>query len=294
MLHRGSGSFDFDGVGVRHRHSKRHKKSKGHRGKKRDCLSLSLEPNDDEDPSPHPLSRAAKVQSAYIPSSSLPTSSPDYSGKQDPSPVQGETAKISPNRGLTKAVVTDLDGFAWGGDGGGASVDKTLPSSAIPRETVAQPTQSSGEATDRSSSSISTEPSAVRNTPQLTTAGGVVLRRRISLPEDTLRSRSSGSLQFVRELGLVQIKEDDTRGLRPRSAVLLSDGSEPDLTTAVVRATMSRQKARLSKAMKRQSTDFGEGVRSNSSMALNTRSETSPVDSFKNGETKIGKGRLIY
>lgn len=300
-LHRGSVNFDFNramGEGGKHHHSKRHKKSKGHRGRKRDCFSLNLEPNDNDDPSPHPLCRATMVKSAHTPTSCLPTSSADCSGKQDNSP-EGGTTKISPSRGLTKAVVTDLDGFgAWGGDFYDlASVDKTLPSSAVPRETAAQPTQSSSVATDESSSGTSTEPSAAHNnTPTRTTDGGVVLRRGISLPEGTSRRGSNGSLQFVRELGLVQIKEDGTRGLRPRSAVLLSDSSEPDLMAVVVRAAMSSsngQKALLSKAMKRRSTDFGERVKSNSSLTLHATSDTDPVDCFKNGDAKIGKGRPI-
>ena len=301
-LSRGSASFDFDGVGdgggVRHRHSKRHKKSKGHKAKRRDRFSLSLDPNDEDDPSPHPLSRATRVRSFHF-GSSLPASSlssPPSSDKPDTGAAQGKTRKSPPRGGPvlpTKAVVTDLDGFAWGD---AASVDTTLPSSASNGASARSP--SSVAPLDKSSSfdSSTTAPEAVQYRSRSSSAGRVVLRRGSSLPEEpTAGRRTSGNVQFVRELGLVQIKEEGTRGLRPRSAILLSE-SEKDLPAAVQAAmtTGSGQMALLTKAMKRGSTDFSERVRSSSSMTLHTLSETDPVNGFDGGGTPSGKGRQVY
>lgn len=279
---RGSESFDgvFHNHDEGHRHSKRHKKSKGHKQKRKDRLSLSLEP---EDESKHPLARSrfhSVNQPAHLSASS--PNSPLHS-KQD----FVETSKTTP-RGLTQAQVTDLDGFSWGGANGVASVDSTLPSSAKAFSTSAG-----------TSSTVATRISGSRKTVATPDdSGGIaVLRRRISLPEELNRRRSSGSLQFVQELGLLQIKEEGTRGLRPRSAVLLSD-SEQDLSSAVQAAmtsAVSGQRVLLSKAMKTRNAGFaGERAKSNSSMTLHALSETDNVESSKSSSFATGKGQQFH
>ena len=298
---RGSGSFNFNGEGdgEEHRRSKRHKKSKGSKSKRRDRLSLSLDPTEPET-SPHPLSRTTKVRSVHIPSS-LPASSPS------PPPHSGDKTDLSqrksPPRGLTKAVVTDLDGLAWGGGGRheheAASVDSTLPSSADIQRVVQRSAASSIAEVDKSDSTgiinTSARSPAATSDSGCHSSSGVVLRRGFSLPEQSTEARRphSGNIQFVRELGLVQIVEEGTRGLRPRSAVLLSD-SEKDFSAGGMLSSGSGQMALLTKAMKRRSTDFSERLRSSSSMTLHSLAEAGgAVDGFNAGNT-TGKGRQNY
>ena len=298
VMRRGSGSFDFDGAEGKHHHHHRHSKHhhKKSKGKRRDRLSLSLEPDEQ---TPHPLSRATKVQSVHLSHNLTISTSMDQSPppadtgsgtRADTRQVLGETDKNLPKR----AIVTDLDGFPGGGDRGEASVDSTSPSNDV---TAQQPATSSTTAVESNSASLDdtkkTAPAAVALYANTSNHGtGVVLRRGHSLPEAHTQQKrdSSGGLKFVRELGLVQIREEGTRGLRPRSALLLSD-SEQDLTAAVKAAISSPgsgQAALLNKAIKRRSVDFGERRRSSSSITLHTLSEMDAVESFEDSSS-IGR-----
>ena len=299
-LWRTSGSFD-EAPG--NHHSKhRHKKSKGHKAKRRDRLSLSLDPQDGDESFSHPLSKSTRPR---IKSMNLSSSPPTDSLEE----TDVETSVSLKGLGLsTSAGVTDLDGFAWGGGGGRqdtnvdscsvASVDSTfIPSSATTHPPLSSYGYGANLAARRLFYARTNSESGATAVTLDTSAGAAVLRRRVSLPEDELsRRRSCSALQFVQELGLVQIKEEGTRGLRPRSAVLLSD-SEQDLNAAVQAAmsTGSGQKALLSKAMKRGSTELSDRVKSSSSMTLHTLSETDtvPAESFANG-TPTGKGQQFY
>ena len=295
-------SLDSEAPGNHHSRHK-HKKSKGHKVKRRDRLSLSLDPSQEDESSAsyrHPLSKSTRprIQSMNL-SGTFSSSSPP------PEEVDAETSVTLKGLGLsTSAGVTDLDGFVWGGGGNTvdscsasvASVDTTSPSSAITRPPVSTYGKPSAVANVKGVAFIRTnsESGAATQTHH-TIAGDAVLRRRVSLPEDDLiRRRScSGALQLVQEVGLVQIQEEGTRGLRPRSAVFLSE-SEQDLSAAVQAALSSGsgQKALLSKAMKRRSTELSDRVRSSSSMTLHTLSETDPVKSFSG--TSTGKGQQFY
>ena len=290
------------------RHSHRHKKSKA---KRRDRLSLSLDPREASSSSfQHPLSKTTRprIRSMNL-SNTFSSSSPP------PEEVDTETSVSLKGLGLsTSAGVTDLDGFVWGGGGNTvdscsasvASVDTTSPSSATPTHppVAAGHGKSSAVAIANAKGVVfirtNSESGAQTSTNN---SGGAVLRRRVSLPEvdsDLSRRRRirscSGALQFVQEIGLVQIQEEGTRGLRPRSAVLLSD-SEQDMSAAIQAALSSGsgQKALLSKAMKRRSTELSDRVRSSSSMTLHTLSETDPVESFiASVGTPTGKGQQFY
>ena len=291
------------------RHSHRHKKSKA---KRRDRLSLSLDPREEEESSSssfqHPLSKTTRprIRSMNL-SNTFSSSSPP------PEEVDTETSVSLKGLGLsTSAGVTDLDGFVWGGGGNTvdscsasvASVDTTSPSSATPTHppVAAGHGKSSAVANAKGVVFIRTNSESGAQT-STNNSGGAVLRRRVSLPEvdsDLSRRRRirscSGALQFVQEIGLVQIQEEGTRGLRPRSAVLLSD-SEQDMSAAIQAALSSGsgQKALLSKAMKRRSTELSDRVRSSSSMTLHTLSETDPVESFiASVGTPTGKGQQFY
>ena len=306
-------SLDGEAPGDHHsRHSHRHKKSKGHKAKRRDRLSLSLDPREEEESSSsfqHPLSKTTRprIQSMNLSNTFSSSSSP-------PEEVDAETSVSLKGLGLsTSAGVTDLDGFVWGGGGNTvdscsasvASVDATSPSSATPTHppVAAGYGKSSAVANAKGVVFIRTNSESGAQTINTNDSGGAVLRRRVSLPEvdsDLSRRRRirscSGALQFVQEIGLVQIQEEGTRGLRPRSAVLLSD-SEQDMSAAIQAALSSGsgQKALLSKAMKRRSTELSDRVRSSSSMTLHTLSETDPVESFTASVgTPTGKGQQIY
>ena len=297
-------------------HHRHHKKSKGHKAKKRDRLSLSLDPRNEDDKESssssyqHPLSKSTRprIQSMNL-SNTFSSSSPS-----PPEETDAETSVSLKGLGLsTSAGVTDLDGFIWGGGGNtldscsasAASVDKTSPSSAaatyIPTHPPPPTASSSSSAVANAKRAVFIRANSETGAEVQTTSdsvGAAVLRRRVSLPEadtDLARRRRirscSGALQFVQEIGLVQIQEEGTRGLRPRSAVLLSD-SEQDLSAAVQAALSSGsgQKALLSKAMKRRSMELNERVRSSSSMqTLHTLSETDQVSG-----TPAGKGQQIY
>lgn len=296
-------SLDSEAPGYHHsRH--RHKKSKGHKVKRRDRLSLSLDPHEDSESSfsyRHPLSKSTRprIQSMNL-SGTYSSSSPP------PEEVDAETSVTLKGLGLTtSAGVTDLDGFVWGGGGNTvdscnasvASVDATSSSSALTHPPVSSYGKPSAVANVKGVALLRTnsESGATSPTHHTTSAGGAVLRRRVSLPEGEIRRRScSGALQFVQEIGLVQIQEEGTRGLRPRSAVLLSD-SEQDMSAALQAALNSGngQKALLSKAMKRRSTELSDRVRSSSSMTLHTLSETDPIECFSPA-TPTGKGQQFY
>ena len=312
------------------RHSHRHKKLKGHKAsaKRRNRLSLSLDPREGEDNVEssssssyrHPLSKATRprIQSMNL--------SNTFSAGSSPSPPPGdheetdvETSVSLKGLGLsTSAGVTDLDGFVWGGGGNTvdscgasvASVDTTSPSSATytpTRPAFASYGKSppSAVANAKGVVFIRTNSESGAQTSIGDSGGAAVLRRRTSLPDaesDLARRRRirscSGALQLVQEIGLVQIREEGTRGLRPRSAVLLSE-SEQDLGAAFQAALSSEnsQKALLSKAMKRRSMELsGDRVRNSSSMmTLHTLSETNPIESFSAiVGTPSGKGRQIY
>lgn len=299
----------------RHSSHRHHKKSKGHKAKKRDRLSLSLDPREEDESLSsssyqHPLSKSIRprIQSMNFFSSSSPS---------PPEETDAETSVSLKGLGLsTSAGVTDLDGFVWGGGGNtvdscsasAASVDKTSPSSAaatnIPTHPPPTTASSSSSAVANAKRAVFIRANSETGAEVQTTSdsgGAAVLRRRVSLPEadtDLARRRRirscSGALQFVQEIGLVQIQEEGTRGLRPRSAVLLSD-SDQDLSAAVQVALSSGsgQKALLSKAMKRQSTELSERVKSSSSMqTLHTLSEMDKVESLSAiGGTPTGKGQ---
>ena len=311
----------FDEAAARHRHSRHrhHKKSKGHKAKRRDRFSLSLEPSDEDKSSSlglvrHPAGRAtrSRVQSMNL-STTLNSSSP--------SPVDEEETDTEASLSLkglglsTSAGVTDLDGFVWGGGGrqgntvdcrssnsaSAASVGATSPSGALSQHPQTVPSYGSKSSADVGSPRVAfvRTNSESDATIEKTVATGptTVLRRRVSLPEDDLaRRRSCGAaLQFVQEIGLVQIKEEGRRGLRPRSAVLLSD-SDREMSAAVQAALSSEsgQKALFNRAMKRRSTELYDRGKSGSFMTLHTLSETDPIQSFTVNGTPTGKGQQIH